>query len=131
MPSPVMIQKITAVLAVNAVEPSLDFWQRRLGFDCVATVPHGDSVGFALLVKDGVEVMLQSVDSILADLGGPGGAVKGRSAALFIEVASLEAVEQALAGYPIAMPRRTTFYGMHEIGVREPGGHFAVFAQRA
>jgi hypothetical protein len=28
------------------------------------------------------------------------------------------------------MARRTTFYGMHEIGVREPGGHFVVFAQR-
>ncbi|NUQ13447.1 MAG: VOC family protein [Gemmatimonadaceae bacterium] len=124
-------RKITTVLAVDSVEASLDFWQRRLGFEVTVTVPHEDHVGFAILARDGTELMLQSVASIRADLGGVTGEVHGRSAALFIEVASLEAVEQALAGYPIAMPRRTTFYGMHEIGVREPGGHFVVFAQPA
>jgi hypothetical protein len=40
-------------------------------------------------------------------------------------------MEHALAGYPVAMPRRTTFYGMHEFGVREPGGHWVTFAQKA
>lgn len=128
--SSVTVQKITTVLAVETVEASLDFWERRLGFERTVTVPHENALGFAILVKDGIEVMLQSVASILADLGANTGEVNGRSAALFIEVADLEAVEQALAGYPIEMPRRTTFYGTLEIGVREPGGHFVVFAQR-
>ena len=126
---PITVQKVTAVLAVETVEGSLDFWERRLGFERTVAVPHENAIGFVILVKDGVEVMLQSVPSILADLGANTGEVNGRSAALFIEVADLGAVEQALAGYPIEMPRRTTFYGMHEIGVREPGGHFIVFAQ--
>lgn len=125
------IQKITTVLAVENVQPSLDFWTRRLGFECTVTVPHEDTLGFAILVKDSLEVMLQSVASILADLGATTGEINGRSAALFIEVADLAAVERALDGYPIEMPRRTTFYGMHEIGVREPGGHFVIFAQPA
>ena len=125
------VQKITAVLAVENVQPSLDFWTQRLGFECTVTVPHEDTTGFAILVKDGTELMLQSVASILADLGANTGEVNGRSAALFIEVADLAAIEKAMNGYPIEMPRRTTFYGMHEIGVREPGGHFVVFAQRA
>jgi uncharacterized glyoxalase superfamily protein PhnB len=126
----ITVQKITTVLAVEAVEPSLVFWQQRLGFEVTVTVPHEDKLGFAILVKDGTELMLQSVASILADLGANTGEVNGRSAALYIEVADLAAVEKALAGYPIEMPRRSTFYGMSEIGVREPGGHFAVFAQR-
>ena len=129
--APIIVQKITTVLAVENVQPSLDFWTQRLGFECTVTVPHEDTTGFALLVKDGVEVMLQSVASILADLGASSGEINGRSAALFIEVADLGAVERAMDGYPIEMQRRTTFYGMHEIGVREPGGHFIVFAQRA
>ena len=129
MPS-VTVQKITTVLAVETVEPSLEFWQNRLGFEVTVTVPHEDTTGFAILVKDGTEVMLQSVASILADLGADTGEVNGRSAALFIEVADLEAVEKALDAYPIEMPRRETFYGTREIGVREPGGHFLVFAQR-
>ena len=125
------IEKITTVLAVEVVQPSLDFWQGRLGFECTVTVPHGDTIGFAILVKDGTELMLQSVASILEDTGSSTGEVNGRSAALFIEVTDLAAVEAALDGYPLAMPRRTTFYGMHEVGVREPGGHFVIFAQRA
>lgn len=128
--STVTVQKITTVLAVETVEGSLDFWVRRLGFERTVTVPHEDAMGFAILVKDGTEVMLQSVASILADLGASTGEVNGRSAALFIEVGDLQAVEKALSGYPVEMPKRETFYGTIEIGVREPGGHFVVFAQR-
>ena len=73
--------------------------------------------------------MLQSDASVRADFGHADGPVDGRSAALFVEVADLDAIERALDGYPITMARRTTFYGMHEIGVREPGGHFVIFAQ--
>ncbi len=127
----ISVKKITTVLAVETVEPSLDFWQRRLGFEVTVTVPHENTLGFAILVKDNLEVMLQSAASILADIGSSTGEINGRSAALFIEVADLAAVETALTGYPIEMPRRTTFYGMHEIGVREPGGHFVIFAQPA
>jgi len=127
----ITVKKITTVLAVETVEPSLDFWTKRLGFECTVTVPHEDTLGFAILVKDNLEVMLQSVASILADLGSTTGEINGRSAALFIEVSDLAAVEQGLGTYPIEMPRRTTFYGMHEIGVREPGGHFVIFAQPA
>ena len=127
--SAITVKKITTVLAVETVEPSLDFWTKRLGFECTVTVPHEDKLGFAILAKDNVEVMLQSVASILADLGANTGEINGRSAALYVEVEDLAAVEEAMGGYPIEMPRRTTFYGMHEIGVREPGGHFVIFAQ--
>jgi hypothetical protein len=53
----------------------------------------------------------------------------GASTALFIEVSDLDAVAQKLKGYPIALPRRRTFYGMDEIGVTEAGGHLLIFAQ--
>lgn len=122
-------RRLTPVLAVAAVEPSLEFWESRAGFTRTVTVPHEHAIGFAILVKDGVELMLQSEASIRADFGHPREEVPGRATALFIEVSDLDAVEASLAGYPIEMPRRTTFYGMHEIGVREPGGHFVVFAQ--
>jgi hypothetical protein len=130
---PFTVNRITTVLVVTAVEPSLSFWEERLGYTRVASVPHGDALGFAMLVKDGTEVMLQSEASVRDDA--PASAlvdgVPGRSAALFIEVSDLAAVELALGDWPLAMPRRTTFYGMHEIGVREPGGHLVTFAQRA
>jgi uncharacterized glyoxalase superfamily protein PhnB len=125
--------RITSVLVVPAVEPSLAFWEGRVGFTKVAEVPHGDALGFAMLVKDGVEVMLQSAASVRDDLPATALAdgVPGRAAALFIEVSDLAAVETALGDWPVAVPRRTTFYGMHEVAVREPGGHLVIFAQKA
>ncbi|MCC6319752.1 MAG: VOC family protein [Gemmatimonadaceae bacterium] len=121
--------KVTAVLAVPAVEPSLAFWEHRLGFTRVVEVPHGDALGFVILVKGATEVMLQSVASIREDLAG-GGDVPGTSTVLFLELDDLDAAVRQLGDYPIAMARRTTFYGMDEIGVRDPGGHLIVLAQK-
>ena len=120
--------KITAVLIVEAVEPSLAFWVDRMGFEKTVEVPEGDRVGFAILVHDDTELMLQSSESVRKDMAefAPSGPPSG--VALFIEVADFEDVLRRLAGYPVAMPERTTFYGMREIGVREPGGHVVVFA---
>lgn len=122
-------KKITPVLVVKALEPSLEFWEQRLGYTRTVEVPHESSLGFAILVRDGVELMFQSEASVRADLGKSSGPLDGTSTALFIEVSDLNGIEQQLKGYPIALPRRTTFYGMHEVGVKEPGGHFVIFAQ--
>jgi len=35
-----------------------------------------------------------------------------------------------LGCYPIAREERTTFYGMREIGVFDPGGQIVIFAKR-
>jgi hypothetical protein len=49
---------------------------------------------------------------------------------LFIEVDDLDPILTAVRGCDIAVPERTTFYGMREIGVRAPGGFLVVFAAR-
>jgi uncharacterized glyoxalase superfamily protein PhnB len=119
--------KITPVLIVEKVEASLEFWGARMGFVKTVDVPAEDGLSFAILVKDGAEVMLQSRASALRDE--PKFANHSRSA-LFVEVEDLEDVKKRLEGYPIAMPERTTFYGTNEIGVFEPGGHTVIFAAK-
>lgn len=129
-PAASAVHKITTVLIVDAIEPCLPFWIDRLGFAQVAEVPHGDRLGFVILARDGVELMYQTLDSVREDNPASAeGAAPGRGAALFIEVADVAAVERALAGLEIVVPRRTTFYGMDEVGVREPGGTVVMFAQ--
>ena len=124
------VRKITPVLIVDRVEPSVAFWRDRLGFQVVAEVPHGDHLGFAILAGEGVELMYQSRASVEADL--PKGAAPPEDATtfLFVEVSDVGLVERAVAGAPVVMARRKTFYGMDEVGVREPGGHVVTFAQR-
>ena len=120
--------KITPVLIVQEVESSLAFWVERMGFEKTVEVPEGYSIGFAILVKDGAELMLQSLASVQKDQ--PKFAKPGHTS-LFIEVEDLDDVKRRLEGYPLAMEERTTFYGMREVGVFEPGGHTVIFAAKA
>jgi len=63
------------------------------------------------------------------DAGGLVPRAHGHGAGFFIEVSDIESVVRALEGVDVVVPRRQTFYGMDEIGVREPGGHIVMFAQ--
>lgn len=119
--------KITPVLIVREIETSIPFWIDRMGFEKTAEVPEDDKLGFVILVRDGAELMLQTVASVQKD--SPQFATESR-AALFIEVTDFGDVLKRLNGYPIAMPERVAFYGMREIGVLEPNGHVVVFAAR-
>lgn len=71
--------------------------------------------------------MYQSRASVAADL--PSLAADEYRTVLFIEVDDLDAVERSMEGIEVVQPRRTTFYGMTEIGIHEPGGNVIVFAQ--
>ena len=122
------MKKLTPVIMVEAIEPCLPFWD-RLGFTKTAEVPDGDRLGFVILAKDSVEVMYQTHESVEKDAPGLVPRAHGHGAALFIEVSDVASVERALEGVEVVVPRRKTFYGMDEIGVREPGGHIVMFAQ--
>lgn len=122
------MKKLTPVIMVDAIETCLPFWE-RLGFTKTAEVPEGDRLGFVILQKDTVEVMYQTHESVQKDAAGLVPRAKGTGTGFFIEVSDVSSIQQALDGLEIVVPRRQTFYGMDEIGVREPGGHVVMFAQ--
>lgn len=122
------MKKLTPVLYVEEIEPCLPFWVDRLGFEKIAEVPEGDRLGFVILKKGDVELMYQTRESVQKDMPALVDTPMG-GALLFIEVDDLDAVERALEGADVVFPRRTTFYGAQEIGVREPGGNAVTFAQ--
>ena len=124
-----MINRITPVLVVDAVEPCAQFWQ-KLGFIRAAEVPHGDTLGFVILVGDSIELMYQSLESVKADDASMGARLKSGGSSLFVEVPDLNAAVKAVEGAPIIVADRTTFYGMREIGVLDPGGNMVLFAQK-
>ena len=123
------VRKLSPVLVVEEIEPSLRFWTERLGMEATVQVPEGDRLGFVILAGNGVELMYQSHASVRNDIPSFAEMGAGEATALFVEVADLDAVERAMTGAEIVLPRRATFYGMLEIGVREPGGHVVIFAQ--
>lgn len=125
------LKKLTPVLMVEAIEPCLPLWTERLGWTKTAEVPEGDVLGFVILAKDGVELMYQTWASVEKDLGHAVRRTKdgSTSVGLFLEVSDLDDVIKRLAGVPLTLERRTTFYGTDEIGVAEAGGHTVIFAQ--
>ncbi len=119
--------KITAVLFVDEIEPSLPFWIGRLGFEKTVAVPEGEKLGFVILQKGDAELMLQTHNSLKKDVPALA-ALAPRTAGLYIEVPDFEDLLKRLAGAEVVMPVRKTFYGMKEIVVREPGGNCVCFA---
>ena len=43
--------KITSMIYVPAIEPSLKFWMDQLGFTKTVEVPEGDKLGFVILMQ--------------------------------------------------------------------------------
>ena len=123
------IDKITPVLVVEAIEPCLPLWTEQLGFEKTAEVPHGDRLGFVILVRDGVEMMLQTLASCRADDARLAEGLKAGDVVLYATVSSLEDAQRATGGLETLVPERRTFYGAREIFVRTPDGHRMGFSE--
>ena len=121
----ITMKKATPVLVVEAIEPCLDFWVRRLGFEVTIQVPHGDKLGFVALQSGPVEVMYQTQESVAS---GTGSKTPLSRTMLYCDVADLEPVIEALRGCEVVVPCRRAPYGADEIFVREPAGNIIGFA---
>jgi len=124
------VKKVTAVLFAQDIEPCVKFWMDRFGFEKTAEVPEGDKLAFAMLQKGNVELMYQSYASADKDVGtNISEAVRKGPTFLYVEVDNLEETINAVKGSEIVMPKRKTFYGSTEFGVKDPAGHFVTFAE--
>jgi hypothetical protein len=126
------MKKVTPILVVEEIEPSLRLWVDRLGFQKTAEVPEGEKLGFVILARDGLEIMYQSRLSIEREVDREGlpqamKAAPGRST-LFIEVSELDEIRRKVEGFDVLVPHRETSYGANELWLREPGGHLIGFA---
>jgi len=121
------IVKITPILFVDAIEPALPFWIDRLGFTQVAEVPEGNKIGFVMLTKGSVEIMLQTISSAKSDVTALAQYVRS-TCGIYIEVSDFNDLLKRVEGYPVMSPTRDTFYGMREISIKEPGGNVVTFA---
>ncbi len=119
--------KIIPILTVEAIEPCLPFWVDRLGFKNTTEVRDGNRLGFVMLEKAGATLMLQTREAGKKDA--PALVPEHDSPALlYIVVDDLDAVRSRIAEADIVVPERVMGYGKREFAVREPGGHFVMFA---
>ncbi|HSK46329.1 MAG TPA: VOC family protein [Candidatus Binatia bacterium] len=127
---PAEVKKITPILFAEELEPCIEFWTERMGFQKTIEVPEGNKIGFVLLAKNELELMYQSFASAEIDNAATGVAVRKGPSFLYIEVADIDAALAATKGAEIVMPMRTTFYQAKEFGTKDPVGHYLIFAQQ-
>ena len=123
------INKSTPILFVDAIEPCLDHWVKSLGFEVKVEVPHAKSLGFVILAKDSVELMMQTFASAEADLPQVMKALKKKPCALYHEVDDVQAIAEALKGAKIVIGPRETNYGAKEIFVEDDAGFIHGYSQ--
>lgn len=127
-----MINKSTPILHVKSVEPSMNFWRERFGFEPTIQVPEGNHIGFVALERGPVELMYQTYEGMQTDPENPlASAVARGPSFIFMEVPDINAVIKSLQGAEIVQGLRETFYGAQEVVAKEPGGHFVIFSQLA
>ena len=125
------VKKITPILFAQEIEPCIQFWTDRLGFQKTVEVPEGDKLAFAMVEKNGLELMYQTFASAEKDNAATGAAARKGPSFLYIEVADLNAALEATQGAEIVMAVRTTSYNAKEFGIKDPAGHYFIFAQQS
>jgi catechol 2,3-dioxygenase-like lactoylglutathione lyase family enzyme len=115
------------VFRVASVRRSAAWYSGALGFAADAVGPPDDPV-FAILRRDGVELMLQKVAPGIAGprAAAPGGA--GWDA--YIRVDRADAAREAIrSNWPDVGPIEERAYGCREFTVTDPDGHALVFGE--
>lgn len=119
------VRAVTPLFVVSDLPRSVDFYCQQLGFGKPSV--YGDPPCFAMLYRDGFELMLRRAEDP--------GYVKPHGSHgvwdLYISVADVAAERAALAaaGVKIDKGPTDTFYSMREIEVLDPDGHRICFAQ--
>ena len=125
-----MLKKLTPNLMVEDVERTLAFYRETLGFQVVTTLPEAAPFDFAIVRRDGVELMFQSRTSLSENVPTLTGSPIGASQTFYIEVTGIrELYEQLRDKVEIVVDFHTTFYGTQEFYFRDLNGYILSFSE--
>lgn len=125
-----MLKKLTPNLMVEDVARTLNFYREVLGFEVVMTLPEQAPFDFAIMKRDGVELMFQSRTSLSENVPALAGIPIGASQTLYIEVTGLDALYPQLRDrVEIVVDLHTTFYGTQEFYFRDLNGYILSFSE--
>lgn len=123
------LESISPNLVADNVNASVDFYTKNLGFTLIASVPETGEFGWAMVQRDNVSIMFQSLKSINEDVPELN-IKKGGSGTFFIKMKGVDEMYKSVKGkVEIPMDMRTTFYGTKEFIVQDPDGYYMMFAE--
>jgi uncharacterized glyoxalase superfamily protein PhnB len=125
------LKALTLNLMVENVQRSVDFYNRIFGFEVITSVPGENELIFALVKRDEVSLMFQSMKSFQESLPQYKDTKTGGSVLMYIDVIKIhEVYELAKKGKAeIIVGMHETFYGTNEFSIRDCDGYLVCFAQ--
>ena len=125
-----MLKKLTPNLMVEDVAPTLAFYRETLGFEVLTTLPEQEPFAFAILQRDGVELMFQSRLSLSDNVPALTGVPIGASQTFYIEVTGIRNLYETLRDkVEIVVDFHDTFYGTQEFYFRDINGYVLSFSE--
>ncbi|MBS7020885.1 MAG: VOC family protein [Firmicutes bacterium] len=114
-----MYQTITTNIMVLSVEETIQFYEEKLGFERILTVPEeGEHFVFAIMKKDNVSIMLQEKQSLIEEYKTLETNHIKPMFTLFITVDNVEKLYEELKdNVEIAKELHQTFYGKPEFAI--------------
>ena len=124
-----MIQTMTPNLMVKDVNKSIDFYGGVLGFELIATVPDSGTFDWAWMKHGTVELMFQTMPSLVKDLPEFKGKPIGATQTLYTKVTDAKKFHGQIKDKAnVVLGLKTTFYGMEEFSIKDPDGYLITFA---
>jgi len=136
------MKKLAPNFAVQDIGKTVTFYRDVLGFKLEMAVPE-DKSGieqelaekkkyiYAMMSRDGVQVMLQRTDSIGEDVPPLKGVLIGASVSFYIEVDDINALYHEIKSKAeVVKELETAWYGMQEFYIKDCNGYILGFAER-
>lgn len=120
-----MYETVTANIMVKNVKETIAFYEEKLGFQKVLSVPEsGDVLNFAILVKDKISIMLQEQHNLIEEYPALRIEEIKPTFTLFITVSDVAALYEELKDkVTLAKELHKTFYGKDEFAVFDNNGN--------
>lgn len=123
-------ESLSPNVIVDDVNKTVKYYTEILGFTFITSVPETGTFNWAMVQRDGVTLMFQSLPSLQEDMPELKIMAKGSLGTFFIKVKGIDAYYESLKNkVELGHDMRTTFYGMKEFTVKDLNGYFLTFAE--
>ncbi len=123
-------KKLTPNMMVEDVNRTINFYKDLLGFELLANVPEEGQFAWAMMKRDGMEIMFQSRASLEEEIPALKQRDIGGALTLYIEVEDVKELYTHLKeSVTIVQDMHTTFYGAQEFAIQDCNGLVLSFAE--
>lgn len=116
-------------LMVADVRRSAEFYQQKLGFKMINSVPADDGYAWAMLQRDSVTIMLHERNNMIDEYSVFAESMIQASMVLYIVVDDVKSFYDNIDSSLIIKDLHKTFYQMEEFSIRDNNGYVLTFAQ--